>query len=375
MRRLLLSVLLLPALFATPAHAQNRAFLEEPRLPERPYSYALQLPPHLSSLREFEPAGLPPDNDALATLGRVLFHDRTLSRNGLVSCASCHTQAFGFDDRSRLSIGFEGRVTRRSAMTLVNARFSPSGRYFRDERAGSLAEQVLEPFSDPVEMGLAPGELAIRVAMRPFYPPLFGEAFGDETIEEQRIATALSAYVRAIVATGSRYDEARAKAADALEPFEAFSPEENRGKALFLTRRAQGGAGCAACHEGEGFVMRAARSNGLPQGRAPDGGVGEITGRMEDMGLFRAGSLRNIAATAPYMHDGRFGTLEEVIEHYDAGIAGTPNLDALLRDPNGGPARLGLTAQDKTALVAFLKTLTDGKLMADDRFSDPFLPR
>lgn len=375
MRRHLLLALLLTCLSAPPAVSQGRTFLPEPRLPAEPYRYALDLPPHLASLRGFEPAGLPPDNDALATLGRVLFHDRTLSRNGLVSCASCHTQAFGFDDRSRLSIGFEGRVTRRAAMTLVNARFSPSGRYFRDERAASLEQQVLEPFTDPIEMGLASGELAIRTAVRPFYPALFEAAFGDGAIGDQRMAAALAAYVRAIVPVDSRYDRERAKTVNALEPFAGFTAEENRGKALFMTGRDQGGAGCAACHEGEGFVMRAARSNGLTPGRAPDDGLGEITGRSEDDGLFRAGSLRNIAVTAPYMHDGRFASLEEVVEHYDGGVFGSPNLDALLRDGEGKPARLGLSPQDKAALVAFLKTLTDETLMTDDRFSDPFLPR
>lgn len=356
------------------AHAQGKALLAEPRLPATPYAYAVKLPPHLAALEAPAPeAG--PAGDAVATLGRVLFHDRTLSRNGLVSCASCHTQAFGFDDPTRLSIGFEGKVTRRAAMTVANARFVPAGRFFRDERAASLEEQVLDPFTDPIEMGLGPGELEQRIGARGFYPALFEQAFGDPRISRERVAAALAGFVRAVVAVRSRYDEGRRQVTDAMQPFANFTRAENRGKALFLTPRDQGGAGCAACHEGEAFMLASPRNNGLPQGKTADGGLGEITGRAEDFGKFRAGTLRNVAVTAPYMHDGRFETLEEVVDHYVSGVQDSPTLDPALRDTGGAPARLDLPPSDREALVAFLETLTDEQLLADDRFSDPFLPR
>ncbi|MCU0790426.1 MAG: hypothetical protein MUE79_05155 [Nitratireductor sp.] len=312
--------------------------------------------------------------DAGAALGRVLFHDRQLSRNGLVACASCHTQAFGFDDRTRLSIGFEGKTTRRAAMPLTNARFAFEGRYFRDLRAATLEAQVLEPFTDPVEMGLRPGELTARVEQRDFYPPLFNAAFGETAVSEERIASALAQYVRAIVSTGSRYDKARARVDGNLAPFPEFSAQENRGKRLFFTSRAGGGAGCAQCHAGEAFMMPGARNNGLEL-HGKDNGFGEITGRREDMGLFRAASLKNVAVTAPYMHDGRLASLEEVVSHYSAGVKPHPNLSPELRAVDGTPARLHLSAQDQAALVAFLQTLTDEELLADPRFSDPFLSR
>ena len=346
----------------------------QPALPAKPYSYAVTLPPHLSQLAELDatPDGNP--TDAGATLGRVLFHDAQLSRNGLVSCASCHTQAFGFDDLTRLSIGFEGRTTRRAAMTLLNARYAVKGLYFRDQRAASLEQQVLEPFTDPIEMGLAAGELVRRVQVRAFYPPLFTAAFGDPAVTEERIAAALAQYVRAIVSTRSRYDEARVGAANPLEPFPGFNAAENRGKHLFFTGRSSGGAGCSACHATEGFMMLEPKNNGL-ETAGSDGGVGEITGLPHETGLFRAATLKAVAMTAPYMHDGRFATLEAVIDHYSSGIKPHPNLSPELKNEDGGPANLNLSHDDKAALVAFLNTLTDEALLADPRFSDPFIAR
>lgn len=348
---------------------------KSPLLPERPYAYSTPLPPHLASLAGIDstPAGRPV-TDAGATLGRVLFHDRQLSRNGLVACASCHTQAFGFDDRTRLSIGFAGKTTRRAAMSLANARFAAGGRYFRDQRAATLEDQVLEPFTDPVEMGLGPGELVRRVEARAFYLPLFEAAFGDNAVTDDRIASALAQYVRAIVSTRSRYDEGRARSASSLEPFGNFSAAENRGKQLFLTARTDGGSGCAQCHSGDAFLMPGARNNGLDVD-GKDNGLGEITGRREDLGLFRAASLKNIAVTAPYMHDGRLATLADVVRHYAREVRPHPNLSPELREPDGKPARLDLSAADQAALVAFLETLTDAELLADPRFSDPFLSR
>ncbi len=359
-----------------PARAEEAPQVRStPPLPVEPYSYAINLPPHLSGLAILDAAPQGSSvTDAGATLGRVLFHDTQLSRNGLVSCASCHTQAFGFDDLTRLSIGFEGRTTRRAAMTLLNARYAAKGLYFRDQRAASLEQQVLEPFTDPIEMGLATGELARRVQGRAFYAPLFKAAFGDPAITEERIASALAQYVRAIVSTNSRYDEARASVSSPLEPFPGFSAGENRGKHLFFTERANGGAGCSACHATEGFVMREPKNNGL-EIEGADGGVGEISGLPHERGLFRAATLKAIAMTAPYMHDGRFATLEAVIEHYSSGIKPHPNLSPELRNEDGSAATLNLSDEDKAALVAFLNTLTDEELLADPRFADPFLAR
>jgi cytochrome c peroxidase len=350
--------------------------LAEPILPSPAFDYAQPLPAHLQSLSGLDstPSGNPV-TDAGATLGRVLFHDKNLSRNGLVSCSSCHTQAFGFDDSSRLSIGFEGRITTRSSMPLVNVRFNPGGRQFRDGRAETLENQVLQPFTDPIEMGLTPGELVARVSQRPFYTPLFVDAFGDGSASEDRIALALAQYVRSIVSYRSRYDDGRAAVGDARLPFPGFTEAENRGKALFLTPRAQGGAGCSQCHETEAFLMLRPRNNGLDKATGGDDGVGMVTGREQDKGLFRAPSLRNIAVSAPYMHDGRLDSLDAVVGHYSEGIVAHPNLADELKTDTGEPANLALSQADRDALVDFLETLTDTELLADPRFSDPFVAR
>lgn len=357
--------------------AQSASLLPEPDLPAEAYRYVVSPPPHLSGLARLDnaPAGNPV-TDAGAALGRVLFHDRGLSANGLVSCSSCHAQASGFDDPTRFSIGFEGRITRRSAMALANARYNPRGRYFRDERASTLEKQVLMPFADGIEMGLQPGELVRRVASRPWYPPLFDHAFGDPTVTEERIASALAQFVRALVSWGSRYDAARAAGSEPLADFAEFSAQENRGKFLFLAPRESGGAGCAQCHRTDAFVMLEPRDNGLPPWPGhEDEGVGETTGQPEDRRKFRAPSLKNIAVSAPYMHDGRFATLDEVVEHYSSGIGDSPNLDPALRDADGRPLRSAFPQEDRDALLAFLQTLTDEAFLVDPRFSDPFRKR
>ncbi|MGI9401722.1 MAG: cytochrome-c peroxidase [Rhizobiaceae bacterium] len=353
--------------------------LEQSATPVPPFNYAgRELPPHIEALSELD--NTPADNpvtDAGAHLGRVLFYDRQLSKNGLISCGSCHTAVFGFDDQTRFSIGFLGKITRRAAMPLANARFNPRGRYFRDERAATLEEQVIDPFTDPIEMGLEPGEAVLRIKQRKWYLPLFDAAFGDENITDQRIALALAQFVRSMVSTSSRYDKAKMDSPPGLpptEPFSQFNDQENRGKYLFFADQDQGGAGCASCHETDAFIMLHPRNNGLqPLKESDDNGLGEITGKDVDMGLFRAASLKNTAVTAPYMHDGRFGTLAEVVDHYSENVLPHPNLSPELRQPDGSPTKFSFSEKDKAALLAFLATLTDNGMMNDERFSDPFL--
>ncbi|MEM7463872.1 MAG: cytochrome c peroxidase [Pseudomonadota bacterium] len=367
-------------LVAFPGFAQTKHVrLDEPASLSPDYNYANpQMPDHIRALDFLDntPAENPVTDEG-AHLGRVLFHDRQLSKNGLVSCASCHTAAIGFDDQTRFSIGFSGQITRRAAMPLANARFNPRGRYFWDERAPTLEDQVLDPLTDPIEMGLMPKQAISRISSRPWYPPLFEAAFGDNEVTDQRIAAALAQFVRTLISQSSPYDKAKASAGpdtSATEPFPEFNPTENRGKFLFFADRSQGGVGCSSCHETDAFVMLRPRNNGLPPSdREIDNGLGEITGETADNRLFRAASLKNIEKTAPYMHDGRFASLDEVIEHYSGKIEPHPNLSAELRNPDGSPIRLNLDDQDKAALIAFLNSLTDEEMMADERFSDPFI--
>lgn len=353
--------------------------LDKPQLPNQLLDYfGLAAPDNIRALSSL--AKLPPDNppsDAGATLGRVLFYDRQLSKNGLVACGTCHTQTFGFGDHTRFSIGFQGLITRRTAMPLANAGINPRGRYFRDERAINLEEQVLQPITDPVEMGLSPGEAVDRIEARSWYFDLFQAAFGDRRVTDARISKALAQFVRSLVSRTSPYDRAKSRSADnrtLLEPFSGFSTLENRGKFIFFASRADGGAGCANCHETDAFIMPRPRNNGLDTAiESTDNGVGEITRRAADMGLFRTSSLKNIALSAPYMHDGRFATLDEVVEHYSIGIRSHPNLSPELQNDDGSPVQFGFSETDKAALIAFLRTLTDEEMLSAERFSDPFI--
>lgn len=307
-----------------------------------------------------------PVTDAGAALGRVLFYDKRLSQNRTVACASCHQQQHGFSDPAQFSTGFAGGLTGRNSMGLANARWYQRRAFFWDERAATLEIQVLQPIQNAVEMGLTLPELESRVAAEPYYQQLFTNAFGSPQVTSDRISRALAQFVRSIVSTRTKYDTGAATG------FTNFTAQENQGRQLF-----NGAAGCAACHGTDNFVPGPAINNNGLENPYTDKGLGEVTGRAQDEGLFKVPSLRNIALTAPYMHDGRFATLEQVVEHYNSGVVNHPNLSPPLRNPPGTPGagqprRLNLTTAQKAALVAFMKTLTDDTLTADARFSDPF---
>ncbi len=301
-----------------------------------------------------------------ATLGRVLFYDTALSKNNTISCASCHIQEKSFSDSNRFSVGFEGGLTARNSMSLVNARFYRNRRFFWDERAASLEEQVLMPIQDHIEMGLTLPELESKLAAIKRYKILFNRAFGDTLITSQRISRGLAQFVRSMVSYQAKYDVGLAQTNNPRRPFANFSNSENRGKQLFFSPQTN----CSQCHATAAFIGDRARNNGL-DAVLTDLGVGGITGRNNDLGEFKVPSLRNIEMTAPFMHDGRFTTLEQVIEHYNSGVQNNRNLDGRLRRGNG-VRRLNLSTTDKTALKDFLLTLTDRVFLSDEKFSSPF---
>jgi cytochrome c peroxidase len=338
------------------------------RLPETPYHYAdIDLPAHFRSraARRFD--NTPADNpvtDQGATLGRVLFYDTRLSANNTAACGSCHHQSRAFADPQRFSKGFEGKRTDRNAMSLVNLRYYPRGRFFWDERARSLEDQVLRPIQSKTELGQDLTRLTGALAQDDQYPELFRQAFGDRAITPERIAWALAQFLRSMVSYQSKYDVGLANALFVSDDFENFTAQENHGKALFLRR-------CATCHMPGGqaahFVMNRPLNNGLDADfRNSDGGVGDQTLSGADLGRFKSPSLRNVEFTAPYMHDGRFATLDEVVEHYSRNVKRHPNADGRVRRP------LNFTAAEKAALVTFLKTLSDQQFITDPKFSDPF---
>ena len=337
-------------------------------LPATPYRYAsVELPAHFTQPGR-NGDNTPPDNlltDDGATLGRVLFYDRRLSANNTTSCASCHVQAHAFADSKPFSRGFHGAATDRRAMPLINLRYYQRARFFWDERAGNLEEMVLLPVQNRIEMGQDLKRVVDTLARDEAYPPLFARAFGDREITEGRMGKALAQFVRSIVSYRSRYDQGRARVESAHADFANFTRQENRGKALFMRN-------CSNCHMKDGnehfFVPTPANTGLRGKEATADGGAGDVTLRPADLGSFKSPSLRNVEVTAPYAHDGRFATLDALIDHYSDNAIFDPNLGYMVPV---GP--LGFTSSEKTALIAFLKTLTDRSLLTDPKFSNPFV--
>jgi cytochrome c peroxidase len=350
--------------------------LEAPALPTTSYAYAdarvslaaIYTNPNVpgsAAATDNTPANNP-ITDAGATLGRVLFYDKRLSANNTVACASCHQQARGFGDGARLSAGFNGGLTARHAMALTDARFYQRGRFFWDERAATLEDQVLQPIQNAVEMGMTLDALVTKLSATDFYPALFKAAFGSETVSADRIAKALAQFVRSLTSSQSKFD--RAIAAGPGGPARVLTAQEQQGFQLFGGGGPGPGpgrsVGCARCHTTAAQVLDAPHNNGLDVSNAADQGAGN--------GRFKAPSLRNVAVRGRYMHDGRFASLAAVIDFYDRGVQPNPNLAQQLRAPDGSPRRLNLSPQEKDALIAFLNTLTDDASLTDPRLSDPF---
>jgi len=344
------------------------ADLTAPILPSASFAYSdvrlplprhfTQAPPNVGSPQQADntPA-LNAITDAGATLGRVLFYDRRLSINDRVSCSSCHQQQFAFTDTARLSKGFAGGLTGRQSMGLTNARFYTRGRFFWDERAATLEAQVLQPIQDAVEMGLTLDQLRTKLSITAFYPALFTAAFGTPEITTDRVGLALAQFVRSLTSVNSKFD--RAFAPSGIPDFPGtFTAQELIGQNVF-----NGRAGCARCHGTNAHISDDIHNTGL------DATVTEVGA---GAGRFKAPSLRNVEVRGRYMHDGRFTSLEQVVEFYNAGVQNNGNLDNRLRGQGNAPLRLNLSPAEKDGLVAFLKTLTDNTFLTAQRLSSPF---
>ena len=343
--------------------------LGSPNLPTTSYDYVAyavtSLPQHYAApggavaVTDNTPVTNPITN-AGATLGRVLFYDKRLSVNNTIACASCHQQANGFADTASLSKGVQGGLTGRHTPGISNAKYYARGHFFWDERANTLEDQVLQPIQNPVEMGMTLADVSPKLAAVNFYPALFQAAFGSPDVTSDRISKALSQFVRSMVTYHSKYDSAFAPNGGPPNFAGVFTASELRGQTLF---EGAGGVGCARCHGTAAHISATIQNNGLDL-VTTDVGAGN--------GQFKSPSLRNVALRGTFMHDGRFKSLAEVVEFYNSGVQANPNLSQLLRNPNGTPRRLNLSAQDKTDLVAFLATLTDNSFITDPRFSNPF---
>jgi len=323
---------------------------------------------------------VPADNpltEEAVDLGRRLFYDPRLSSTGTTSCSTCHVQRLAFTDGRTTSIGASGNPLRFNSMSLANLMWGPQ-RFFWNGRATSLEEQALVPIQHADEMAQDLGRLVADLDADASYRELFETAYGETS--PSAIARALASFVRTLISSNSRYDQF-------LRGEITLDAQEELGRKLFMAhpdvKVALRGANCIDCHSQfltGGFSARydGFANNGLDDEEHLQPGLQAVTGNPAHRGLFKVPSLRNIALTPPYMHDGRFTTLEEVLDHYDRSIRSSSTLSPLIveADNRGAAAErrisLHLTAEEKAAIIAFLHTLTDQDFVTAERFADPF---
>ena len=322
-----------------------------------------------------------PDDNPLTVesveLGRRLFHDPRLSASGKVSCSTCHIQHLAFTDGRATSLVVPGKPLAFNSISLVNLMWGPQ-HFFWNGRAATLEEQALVPIQQPNEMAQDLGRLVADLSKDATYRELFESAYGE--VSASAIARALASFERTLISSHSRYDQF-------LRGEIALNPQEELGRKLFMAhpdvKVSLRGANCIDCHSQfvtAGFSARydGFSNNGLDDEEHLQPGLQALTGNPAHRGLFKVPSLRNVALTGPYMHDGRLKTLEEVLDHYDSGIKNSSTLSSLIVEANNrggdtaGPISLHLTATEKAAIIAFLHTLTDEDFVTAERFSDPF---
>ncbi len=321
--------------------------------------------------------------NAVATLGRVLFYDTHLSLNNSVSCGSCHKQTSGFADNVAFSSGYEGRLTKRNSPIIANIfsdGISPTLRsssvfpLFWDGRETILTHLISRPVTNHVEMGIDDfNSLPSKLSALSYYAPLFKNAYGSSEVSSDKIADAVSVFLISIQSSGSRFDKFTEKLLTQGHDVSAaaqgiFTTQELEGYNLFTSTY-----NCASCHHifSNSYSTFDIRDIGLEQNYA-DNGRGVITGLPTDNGKFKVPKLNNIALSAPYMHDGRYKTLGEVIDHYSNNIQQSPNLDKDLMDSTGHAIQMNINSNNKQALIAFLNTMTDFDMISDPKFSNPF---
>jgi cytochrome c peroxidase len=352
------------------------------QLPATTPDYTVQLDQTVTPNGGFTtlPLTAPKINSERAQLGRVLFYDKKLSLNNTVACASCHKQALGFADDVRFSNGFNQEKTTRNSMAISNCAFTTD--FFWDGRSKSLTELVLQPARNHIEMGMENStDIVEKLKKVDYYPALFGKAFdGNTEITKDRVIQAMSDFLNSMVSNNSKFDQGK------KVNFSNFTAAEKLGQALFQQQ-------CSSCHAGfnlnsNEWDTRTERANIGLDVTYTDKGMGAIESSME--GIFKVPSLRNVGLSAPYMHDGRFATLSDVVEHYNQNIQAHPNLDWRLQNNKGGVInvdpvtgipvnnfqmegkKMNFTEADKKNLIAFLNTFTDNKFATDTRFANPF---
>jgi cytochrome c peroxidase len=365
----------------------NHSVLSSPVLPDVPFDYEGK---HLV-------------NNDMATLGRVLFFDNNLSTNNSVSCGSCHLQELAFASNQRFDKGFDGRELSRNTPSIqalrgfnhFDQKMRPTmsnqakGLFFWDGRQDNLVDMVLNPVLNHREMNMPDFEtLEKKLAETSYYPALFKAAFGESTIEKEKIAFALVCFIQCLDPKpgNNKLEENSVSNSGGPEPLTfsgnigfvdtvGFTEEEKYGRFLFHTQY-----NCANCHDPSKSGSYGGTMAGNPlmfniglDAVYADKGLGALSKRASDEGVFKVPTLLNIALTAPYMHDGRFNTLEEVIDHYSHNIQASPALSTEFMAPGGGAKKLNISIAQKKALVAFLKKLTTPDFISNPMYSNPFV--
>jgi cytochrome c peroxidase len=304
-----------------------------------------------------------------AELGRFLFYDPILSANNTFSCASCHRQEAAFSDSpNRFSKGIDGDLMKRNTMPLFNLAWYPA--LFWDGKAASIEEQVFHPVRAHDEMNLYWTTAVKRIKQSDFYLLKFQAAFGSLEIDSVLIAKAIAQFERTLISNNSKYDQV-------LRGETYLKADEYEG---FVLMNDQTKGDCLHCHTTDADALGTTAkfsNNGLVAAFKPedykDKGKAGITGQIKDLGQFRIPSLRNVAVTAPYMHDGRFQTLEEVLDFYSEGVINSYNVDSKMGFAHQGGVRL--TKDEKEKIISFLKTLTDSTFLTKSEFSNPFISK
>lgn len=332
-------------------------------------------------------------NNPVFALGRVLFYDKNLSINSNISCGSCHQQRFAFSDNQEFSKGFQNKLTGRNtppiqnlgidffgkqdigsndvdsstitSILLANEFPSSSGLLFWDGRESFLNNMVLKPILNHVEMGMSDfSMIEKRVRDLPYYEDLFQRAFSNPEININKISQAITSFCESINSTSSKFDQRENI---------TLNTHELNGMQLFQNKY-----NCVKCHTIDigNYMISITKFADIGLDKNPlDIGRGAVTGNSSDRGKFKVPSLRNVELTAPYMHDGRFKTLDEVLDHYSHGIQNDPNLDEILKDSGGQAKAFNISEEDKKDIIAFLKTLTDYNLIFNKQYSDPFISK
>jgi len=343
---------------------------DTPQVPEPEVLPDYDSTPYNLDYSYFPNPKLPEDNQLTVQkveLGRMLFYEKKLSKGETQSCADCHLQVDGFSDIRRFSLGVDDLPGRRQAMAIFNMAWHTNG-FFWDGRAPMLRDQALKPIQDPLEMNETLENAVAKLQATKDYRFQFARAFEDSTITAEKMGLAMEQFMNTILSMNSKYDQY-------LLGNATLSESEQRGHDLFFTEfdpngSVKGGE-CFHCHAGVNFTNNKFMNNGLDdESSFTDFGYFETTASDTDKAKFKVPSLRNIAFTAPYMHDGRFATLDDVLNHYNHGVKNSATVDEIMQY-NINPG-LQLTVKDIEDIIAFLHTLSDETYLTNKDYSNPF---